>query len=83
VSQSTTNRALSSARRRLMGAAAGAGAFSLLPGGGVQDQRGHKPFLDKFIQPVWYENSDEFRACAEKYYVDVLPLPKTVGLAKG
>lgn len=47
------------------------------------DDPAHQLFLDKFIMPTWYKNPDEFRAWAEKYYVDVLPLLKSAGLVKG
>lgn len=47
------------------------------------DDPAHQAFLDKFIQPTWYKSPDEFRAWAEKYYTDVLPLLKAAGLVKG
>lgn len=43
---------------------------------------GHQELLDKFIMPVWYKSPEEFRAWAEKYYTDVLPLLRTAGLVK-
>lgn len=49
----------------------------------AMDDPAHQTFLDKFIQPAWYKSPDEFRAWAEKYYVDILPLLKTAGLVKG
>ncbi len=40
-------------------------------------------YLDKFIQLPWYKNPAEYRAFAEKYYVEVKPLLIKAGLAKG
>lgn len=39
-------------------------------------------FLDRYIQVPWKANPTEFRAFAEKYYVDVKPLLVRAGLAK-
>jgi len=39
-------------------------------------------FLDRYIQVPWKSNPAEFRAFAEKYYVDVKPLLVRAGLAK-
>ena len=39
-------------------------------------------YLDKFLQLPWYKNPAEFRAFAEKYFVDVKPLLIKAGLAK-
>ena len=39
-------------------------------------------YLAKFIQVPWEKNPAEFRAFAEKYYVDVKPLLIKAGLAK-
>ena len=39
-------------------------------------------YLAKFIQVPWDKNPAEFRAFAEKYYVDVKPLLVRAGLAK-
>lgn len=43
---------------------------------------GHQPLLDKFIQVPWYRSPSEYRAFAEKYYVDVKPMLVKSGLAK-
>lgn len=43
---------------------------------------GHQPLLDKFIQEPWYRSPTEYRAFAEKYYVDVKPMLVKAGLAK-
>ena len=43
---------------------------------------GHQPLLDKFIQVPWYRSPAEYRAFAEKYYVDVKPMLVKSGLAK-
>ncbi len=43
---------------------------------------GHQPLLDKYIQVPWYRSPAEFRAFAEKYYVDVKPMLVKSGLAK-
>jgi tripartite-type tricarboxylate transporter receptor subunit TctC len=39
-------------------------------------------YLDKFIQLPWYKDPAEYRAFAEKYYVEVKPLLIKAGLAK-
>lgn len=39
-------------------------------------------YLAKFIQLPWYKSPAEYRAFAEKYYVDVKPLLIKAGLAK-
>jgi tripartite-type tricarboxylate transporter receptor subunit TctC len=39
-------------------------------------------FLERYIQVPWKSNPAEFRAFAEKYYVDVKPLLVRAGLAK-
>jgi tripartite-type tricarboxylate transporter receptor subunit TctC len=39
--------------------------------------------LDKYIQAAWYKSPAEYRAFAEKYFVDVKPLLVKAGLAKG
>lgn len=41
-----------------------------------------KELLDKYIQAEWYKSPAEYRAFAEKYYVDVKPLLVKAGLAK-
>jgi len=43
---------------------------------------GHQPLLDKFIQEPWYRDPAQYRAFAEKYYVDVKPTLIKAGLAK-
>ncbi len=43
---------------------------------------GHQPLLDKFIQVPWYRSPAEYRAFAEKYYVEVKPMLVKSGLAK-
>ncbi len=40
-------------------------------------------YLDQFLQLPWYKNPAEYRAFAEKYYVDVKPLLIKAGLAQG
>ena len=40
-------------------------------------------YLEKFLQLPWYKNPAEYRAFAEKYYVDVKPLLMKAGLAQG
>ena len=40
-------------------------------------------YLEKFLQLPWYKNPAEYRAFAEKYYVDVKPLLIKAGLAQG
>ena len=42
-----------------------------------------KELLDKYIQAEWYKTPAEYRAFAEKYYVDVKPLLVKAGLAQG
>jgi len=39
--------------------------------------------LDSYIQAPWYKSPAEYRAFAEKYFVDVKPLLVKAGLAKG
>ena len=39
-------------------------------------------YLDKFLQLPWYKTPAEYRAFAEKYFVDVKPLLIKAGLAK-
>lgn len=39
--------------------------------------------LDTYIQAPWYKSPAEYRAYAEKYFVDVKPLLIKAGLAKG
>jgi tripartite-type tricarboxylate transporter receptor subunit TctC len=39
--------------------------------------------LDSYIQAPWYKSPAEFRAYAEKYFVEVKPLLIKAGLAKG
>ena len=39
-------------------------------------------YLEKFLQLPWYKNPAEYRAFAEKYYVDVKPLLIKAGLAQ-
>lgn len=41
-----------------------------------------KELLDKYIQAEWYKSPAEYRAFAEKYYVDVKPLLVKAGLAQ-
>ncbi|MEI7875225.1 MAG: tripartite tricarboxylate transporter substrate binding protein [Alphaproteobacteria bacterium] len=43
---------------------------------------GHQPLLDQFIQEPWYRDPAQYRAFAEKYYVDVKPMLVKAGLAK-
>ena len=38
--------------------------------------------LDSYIQAPWYNSPAEYRAFAEKYFVEVKPLLITAGLAK-
>lgn len=38
--------------------------------------------LDSYIQAPWYKSPAEYRAYAEKYFVDVKPLLIKAGLAK-
>ncbi len=38
--------------------------------------------LDSYIQAPWYKSPAEYRAFAEKYFVDVKPLLIKAGLAK-
>lgn len=40
-------------------------------------------YLAKFLQLPWYKNPAEYRAFAEKYYVEVKPLLIKAGLAQG
>ena len=40
-------------------------------------------YLEQFLQLPWYKNPAEYRAFAEKYYVDVKPLLIKAGLAQG
>lgn len=42
----------------------------------------HQPLLDQFIQEPWYRDPAQYRAFAEKYYVDVKPMLIKSGLAK-
>jgi hypothetical protein len=39
--------------------------------------------LDSYIQAPWYKSLAEFRAYAEKYFIEVKPLLIETGLAKG
>ena len=39
-------------------------------------------YLDQFLQLPWYKNPVEYRAFAEKYFVEVRPLLIKAGLAK-
>jgi tripartite-type tricarboxylate transporter receptor subunit TctC len=39
-------------------------------------------YLDKFLQLPWYKSPAEYRAFAEKYFVEVRPLLVKAGLAK-
>jgi tripartite-type tricarboxylate transporter receptor subunit TctC len=43
----------------------------------------HQPLLDQFIQEPWYRTGPQYRAFAEKYFVDVKPMLVKSGLAKG
>ena len=38
--------------------------------------------LEQFLQLPWYKNPAEYRAFAEKYFVEVKPLLVKAGLAK-
>jgi tripartite-type tricarboxylate transporter receptor subunit TctC len=40
-------------------------------------------YLEKFLQLPWYKSPAEYRAFAEKYYVEVKPLLVKAGLAQG
>ena len=42
----------------------------------------HQLLLDKFIQEPWRKTPTEYRAFAEKYYVDVKPMLMKAGLAQ-
>jgi tripartite-type tricarboxylate transporter receptor subunit TctC len=42
----------------------------------------HQPLLDQFIQEPWVRDPAQYRAFAEKYYVDVKPMLIKSGLAK-
>jgi len=48
----------------------------------AMNDAGHQPLLDKFIQVPWRRNPQEYRAFAEKYFVDVKPMLIKSGLAK-
>jgi tripartite-type tricarboxylate transporter receptor subunit TctC len=48
----------------------------------AMDDPEHAPLLHKFIQPVWYKSSAEYRAWAEQYFVDIRPTLVRAGLAK-
>ncbi len=48
----------------------------------AMDDPEHAPLLHKFIQPVWYKSSAEYRAWAEKYFIDIRPTLVRAGLAK-
>jgi tripartite-type tricarboxylate transporter receptor subunit TctC len=39
--------------------------------------------LDSYIQAPWYKSPAEYRAFAERYFVEVKPLLVKAGLAKG
>ena len=39
-------------------------------------------YLEQFLQLPWYKNPAEYRAFAEKYFVEVKPLLVKAGLAK-
>jgi len=46
------------------------------------DDPAHQELLDRTVQPVWYKTPAEYRAFAEKYYVDVKPMLIKAGLAQ-
>ena len=48
----------------------------------AMNDAGHQPLLDKFIQVPWRRSPQEYRAFAEKYFVDVKPMLVKSGLAK-
>ena len=48
----------------------------------AMNDSGHQPLLDKFIQVPWRRTPQEYRAFAEKYFVDVKPMLIKSGLAK-
>ena len=37
------------------------------------DDPAHQELLDKVIQPTWYKSPTEYRAFAEKYFVEIKP----------
>ncbi|MBL8673285.1 MAG: tripartite tricarboxylate transporter substrate binding protein [Rhodospirillales bacterium] len=49
----------------------------------AMDDPAHQQLLDRVIQATWYKTPAEYRAFAEKYYVDVKPMLVKAGLAKG
>jgi tripartite-type tricarboxylate transporter receptor subunit TctC len=49
----------------------------------AMDDPAHQELLDKVIQPTWYKSPAEYRAFAEKYFVDIKPTLIKAGLAKG
>ncbi|HKH67692.1 MAG TPA: tripartite tricarboxylate transporter substrate binding protein [Reyranella sp.] len=49
----------------------------------AMDDPAHQPLLDRYIQAPWYKSPAEYRAFAEKYYVEVKPLLIKAGLAQG
>jgi tripartite-type tricarboxylate transporter receptor subunit TctC len=48
----------------------------------AMDDPAHDAFLEKFIQVSWYKNPAEYRAWAEKYFVDIQPALAKAGLLK-
>jgi tripartite-type tricarboxylate transporter receptor subunit TctC len=48
----------------------------------AMDDPEHAKLLHKFIQPVWYKSSADFRAWAEKYFTDIRPTLVRAGLVK-
>ena len=48
----------------------------------AMDDPEHLPLLRKFIQPVWYKNSADYRAWAEKYFSEIRPTLVRAGLVK-
>ncbi|MBM3620748.1 MAG: tripartite tricarboxylate transporter substrate binding protein [Alphaproteobacteria bacterium] len=48
----------------------------------AMDDSAHQPLLDRYIQVPWYKSPAEYRAFAEKYFVDVKPVLVRAGLAK-
>ncbi|MBI3373225.1 MAG: tripartite tricarboxylate transporter substrate binding protein [Betaproteobacteria bacterium] len=48
----------------------------------AMDDPAHDAFLEKFIQLPWYKSSADYRAWAEKYFVDIRPVLAKAGLLK-
>ena len=48
----------------------------------AMDDPAHDAFLEKFIQVPWYKSPADYRAWAEKYFVDIRPALARAGLVK-